>query len=90
MNVLASFFNLSGPDLLVILVIVLLLFGAKRLPELARGLGQAVNEFSKAKDDVQRQLAKVDEPPVVTPPQAQTFQAETKPAPAPTEQKPQA
>ena len=35
----------SGPDLLILLVIVLVLFGAKRLPELARGLGQSVNEF---------------------------------------------
>ena len=81
MNVVASLFNLQGPDLLVILVIVLLLFGAKRLPELARGLGQAVNEFGKAKDNVQRELAKADEPPVTAPPQAQPFQAQA-PAPA--------
>jgi sec-independent protein translocase protein TatA len=36
-------------ELLLILVIVLVLFGAKRLPELARGLGQSMNEFRKAK-----------------------------------------
>ena len=41
----------SGPDLIILLVIVLVLFGAKRLPELARGLGQSVNEFKKAKDE---------------------------------------
>jgi sec-independent protein translocase protein TatA len=56
MNSLASFFNLAGPDLIIILVIVLLLFGAKKLPELARGLGQAVKEFSKAKDDFEREV----------------------------------
>lgn len=47
----------SGPDLVVLLVIVLVLFGAKRLPELARGLGQSVNEFKKAKDEFDKELA---------------------------------
>ncbi len=51
MTTLATFFNLAGPDLLVIAFIVVLLFGAKKLPELAKGLGQAVKEFSRAKDD---------------------------------------
>ena len=44
MNI-ASLFNLAGPDLLIILVIVLLLFGAKKLPELARGSGRALRIF---------------------------------------------
>jgi TatA/E family protein of Tat protein translocase len=47
----------SGPDLIILLVIVLVLFGAKRLPELARGLGQSVNEFKKAKDEFDKELA---------------------------------
>lgn len=55
---LASLFNLAGPDLLIILLIVLLLFGAKKLPELAKGMGQAVREFNKAKDDFERELHK--------------------------------
>ncbi|HEY3898667.1 MAG TPA: twin-arginine translocase TatA/TatE family subunit [Chthoniobacter sp.] len=42
---LASLLNLGGPDILVILVIVLLLFGARRLPDLFRGFGQAGREF---------------------------------------------
>ena len=49
MSLLASFMNLAGPDLIVILLIVLVLFGAKKLPELARGMGQAVKEFQKAR-----------------------------------------
>lgn len=49
MNI-ASLFNLAGPDLVIILVVVALLFGAKKLPQLARGLGQAVREFNKSKD----------------------------------------
>ena len=58
MNMLASFMNLGGPDLLVILVIILVLFGAKKLPELARGLGQAIKEFQKAKDEFTDELHK--------------------------------
>ena len=48
--------NLAGPDLIVILLIVLVLFGAKRLPDLARGMGQAMKEFQKAKDDLSHEL----------------------------------
>ena len=39
--------NLGLPELLIILVILVLLFGAKRLPELARGLGQSVRSFKE-------------------------------------------
>jgi sec-independent protein translocase protein TatA len=46
------------PEILVILLIVLLLFGAKKLPELARGLGQSLNEFRKAKDEFDREIHK--------------------------------
>jgi TatA/E family protein of Tat protein translocase len=48
----------SGQDLFILLVIVLVLFGAKRLPELARGLGQSVNEFKKAKDEFDKEVSK--------------------------------
>jgi sec-independent protein translocase protein TatA len=58
MSVLASFMNLGGPDLIVILLIILVLFGAKKLPELARGLGQAIKEFQKAKDEFSDELHK--------------------------------
>lgn len=40
------------PEILVILVLVLLLFGPKRLPEMAKGIGQAVREFRKSVRDV--------------------------------------
>jgi sec-independent protein translocase protein TatA len=58
MSLFASFMNLAGPDLIVILLIVLVLFGAKKLPELARGMGQAVKEFQKAKDEFNDELHK--------------------------------
>lgn len=56
MNHLASLTNIAGPDLIVILLIVLVLFGAKKLPELARGMGLAVREFQKAKDEFGQEL----------------------------------
>ena len=53
---IASIVNLMGPDMIVILLIVLLLFGAKKLPELARGMGRAVQEFSAARDEIEKGL----------------------------------
>ena len=41
-------FNLGGGEIILILAIVLILFGAKRLPELAKGLGQGIREFKRA------------------------------------------
>jgi sec-independent protein translocase protein TatA len=58
MSLIASFMNLAGPDLIIILLIILVLFGAKKLPELARGMGQAVKEFQKAKDEFGDELHK--------------------------------
>src|SRR5437762_6535936 len=58
MSLLASFMNLAGPDLIIILLIIFVLFGAKKLPELARGMGQAVKEFQKAKDEFSDELNK--------------------------------
>jgi sec-independent protein translocase protein TatA len=57
MNILAlGLGNFGGPDVLIILLIVLILFGAKKLPDLARGLGQSVNEFRKAREDIDREV----------------------------------
>ncbi len=50
MNVLALISSFAGPQGLIILLVVVLLFGAKRLPELARGLGQSMREFTKGKN----------------------------------------
>jgi sec-independent protein translocase protein TatA len=60
MILIASIMNLAGPDLIIILLIILVLFGAKKLPELARGMGQAVKEFQKAKDEFSDELHKAD------------------------------
>jgi sec-independent protein translocase protein TatA len=46
-------FGLGGPELLIIFAVLILLFGAKKLPELAKGLGRSVNEFKKASKEVE-------------------------------------
>jgi sec-independent protein translocase protein TatA len=62
MNILATFGNLGGLDGIFILFIILMLFGAKRIPELARGLGSAVREFSKAKDEIEHEISRQPAP----------------------------
>ena len=48
--------GMGAQELLLILLVVLLLFGARRLPELARGLGQGVQQFRKALNEAQKDL----------------------------------
>lgn len=55
---LLAFMNIGGQELIFILLIILILFGAKKLPELARGMGQAIKEFQKAKDEFSDELHK--------------------------------
>jgi sec-independent protein translocase protein TatA len=52
------FFNLGGGEIFVILLIVLLLFGAKRIPEIARGLGRGIRQFKDAANDIQEDIEK--------------------------------
>jgi len=49
-----------GPDMMVVLFTILLLFGAKKLPELARGIGRAVKEFSAARNEIEREVAQAE------------------------------
>ena len=51
--------NLGFQELLLIFLVVLLLFGAKKLPELARGMGQAMREFRKAANEVENTIEDV-------------------------------
>jgi sec-independent protein translocase protein TatA len=74
MSFIASFMNLAGPDLIIILLIILVLFGAKKLPELARGMGQAVKEFQKAKDEFNDELHKAGKS------ESETAKSDVKPA----------
>ena len=56
MNTTLLFFNLGGGEIFVILLIVILLFGSKKIPELARGLGKGIREFKSATSDIQREI----------------------------------
>ncbi len=56
---IASITNLMGPDMMVILLIGLLLFGAKKLPEFARGMGRAVKEFTAARGEIEPELTQL-------------------------------
>lgn len=51
-----SFFSLGTGEIVVILVIVLLLFGARRIPELARGMGKGIREFKDASSQIKREI----------------------------------
>jgi sec-independent protein translocase protein TatA len=47
-------FNISPSELMIVLVIVLILFGGKKLPDLARSLGRSLGEFKKGKEEGER------------------------------------
>jgi sec-independent protein translocase protein TatA len=47
---------ISGQEIFVIMLAVLLLFGAKKIPDIARGLGKGMNEFRKAADDIKKEI----------------------------------
>ena len=53
--------SMGGPELLIVLAVVLLLFGAKKVPDLARSLGQAKREFEDGGKDAPRPVVVVEE-----------------------------
>ena len=65
-----------GPtEWVLILVIVLVLFGAKKLPELARSLGQSMNEFRKAREEFDKELRQAGQDLKSAPQSTQPYQA---------------
>lgn len=54
--ILLEFLNMGGGEILLILAVVLLLFGGKKLPELARGLGKGIRDFKDASEGVKREI----------------------------------
>ena len=63
------FLNLGGGEIFVILLVVLLFFGSKRIPELAKGLGKGMREFKDAMSGIESEVrnAANDAPPAKTP-----------------------
>ncbi len=54
------FGTIGTPELLMIMLVILLLFGSKRLPELAQGIGKGIRQFRKAMDDVKEEIDLTD------------------------------
>lgn len=55
-NSILLFLNMGTPEIMVIMFAILLLFGGKKLPELARGLGKGIREFKDASEGVKREI----------------------------------
>ena len=69
-----------GPwEILLIFLALLLMFGAKRIPEIARGLGKGVTEFKNALQDVKSGIEAPPEDPPASPPPGQTASSSTPP-----------
>src|SRR5947208_13948696 len=94
MSLLALLPNLGGPDLIILLLIILVPFGAKKLPELARGMGSAIKEFQYAKDEFTDELHSANTdvanttPPAATVPQIENQPPSATPPAAPPEPNP--
>jgi sec-independent protein translocase protein TatA len=80
-----------GPlEIIIIFLVILLIFGAKRIPEIARGLGKGIREFKQATSEISKELT-VEDKPSIQPPRQSTpvsyapppQQAQQTPAPPP-------
>jgi len=61
MNSLLAIMGLGGPEMMVIFFVVLLLFGAKKLPQLARGVGKSLGEFKKAREEFETEITRAED-----------------------------
>jgi sec-independent protein translocase protein TatA len=83
MKPIFAILGLSGTELIIVLVAILVLFGAKRIPEFAKGLGKGINEFKKASREV---TDSIENEPVATttpktPPANTAAQTQANPTP---------
>lgn len=62
-------FNLGPQELLLLFVIVLLIFGARRIPEIGRSIGRGIQEFKRGMKDVESDLSTSDRPNRELPPE---------------------
>jgi len=62
-------FGLSPQELFIVFLIILLLFGGKKIPEIARGLGKSMREFKKGVNDIKDEIDRPDTPEPAPPEQ---------------------
>lgn len=55
-NMASHLIFISGQEIFIILLVVLVLFGANKIPDIAKGLGKGMREFRKAADDIKREM----------------------------------
>ncbi|WP_082684920.1 Sec-independent protein translocase subunit TatA/TatB [Hymenobacter sedentarius] len=77
--------DIGGSELMLIMVVILIFFGANKIPELARGLGKGIREFKDASTEIRREFEQAGQPTPPNYPQPQpTYDAQNHyPAPAP-------
>jgi len=66
MSALLPLFGPIGPEMLIILLVLVLLFGANKIPKLARSTGEAMGEFKKGREEIEEELNEVTEPETET------------------------
>ncbi len=79
MNAMLAILGLSGTELIIVLVAILVLFGAKRIPEFAKGLGKGINEFKKASREVTDSIDNESAAAPKAPPANTTAQSQAQP-----------
>lgn len=60
MNQILLFQNLGAGEIIIIALVILLLFGGKKIPELMRGLGKGVRSFKEGVNDIEKDIDKID------------------------------
>lgn len=54
-------FSFGGQEMILVFLVVLLLFGAKKLPQLARGIGKSAGEFKRAREEFENEITRAEE-----------------------------
>lgn len=67
MNVMLAVLGLGSGEIVLVLVVILVLFGAKKIPEFAKGLGKGISEFKKASREVSEEIERAGEEPPPAP-----------------------
>jgi sec-independent protein translocase protein TatA len=83
MNAILAVLGLGGGELVLVLVVILVLFGAKRIPEFAKGLGKGISEFKKASREVTDAIENEQSAPAPKAPTTPATPQNPQPSPGP-------